>query len=302
MAYQTGVSGSVNDLMTALLAFASSNGFTLGATWSFESLSYVSLVKDGIHFIFAYDSTVLYINTATATSGSGALTTQTGAAAVSMQINQIAGPHISYHFFCDGTACHAAVEIATEVFSHFNFGFVTKNGTWTGGAFVTGTTIGATGAARGLLSARNFFPFYTVDIGGATVLPTLSRPHIRSDVANVNGISPFGTGATFPGSSSTVFNKAWLSAGGGRPLMLANPNVFNGRSVIVPVTLLQSSTLEAAPYFQIGHVPNAGVINIANIQPKTTVNTDWMVFPIGQKGSSGTAYIHSLNYAMAYKK
>jgi hypothetical protein len=302
MAYQTGVSGSVNDLVTALLAFAGANGFTASTAWTSGADSLVTLTKNSIFFVFQYNSTLLSLNTATAVSGSGAATAQTGAAAVSMQVNQIAGPHISYHFFCDGEACHAAVEIATNVFSHINFGFVTKNGSWTGGAFVTGSTTTPTAGAveRQLLSGYNLLPFHTLTRVNDVNTPSSSKPHIRTDIANVNGVSGMAVG--FSGASSTVFNKAWLVDGGGRPLLTASPNAFNGRSVIAPITLIQSTSGIDGPYYQMGHVPNAGVINIATIEPKADVNTDWMVFPIGQKGTSGTGHINSGNYAMAYKK
>lgn len=301
MAYQTGVSGSVNDFMTALLGFASANGFTAGATWTNAGLSIVTLVKSGIYFTFAYNTTQLFVNTATSVTGAGTLQAQPGAAAVSMLINPITGPHISYHFFCDGTVCNAVAEVATNVFSHLNFGFVTKNGSWTGGAFTSGTNTTSSSAtnAKQVTSGYNIIPFNTTTFTTGPNQPT-NVPHLRSDVTAVNGISGFG--GSISGGVSQTFNKAWIDSGGGRPLVQASPNVFNGRSVIVPITLLQATLTTSAPYYQIGHVPNAGVINITNIEPKELVNTDWMVFPIGQKGSAGGGYMESLFYGMAYKQ
>lgn len=301
MAYQTGVSGSVNDFMTALLTFASANGFTVGPTWTDAGNPQVTLLKDGIYFTFAYNATQVGMNTATSLSGSGTLQSQPGAAAVSMLINPITGPHISYHFFCDGEVCNAVAEVATNVFSHLNFGFVTKNGSWGGGAFVTGTNTTTSGVAgaKGVLSGYNVIPFNTVSISIGGSMPP-NRSHLRSDIVSVGGIS--GLGSDIAGSTNSSFNKGWLSDGGGRPLVQASPNAFNGRSVIVPITLIQASIGVSGPYYQLGHVPNAGILNIATIEPKAIVNTDWMVFPIGQKGASGGGYIESGNYAMAYKQ
>lgn len=301
MAYQTGVSGSVNDFTTALTTFAAANGFTAGPAWTNAGVSFLTLLKDGIYFVFGHNSTQLVLNTATSITGTGNEREQPGAAAVTMLINPIVGPHISYHFFCDGTVCNAVAEVATNVFSHVNFGFVTKNGSWTGGAFVSGTNTTTSGAvgAKGVLSGYNVIPFHTTSIGAGSTLPG-NKPHIRSSITAVNGISGFGTDLT--GSASVSYNKGWFSEAGGRSLVLSNPNIFNGRSVIVPITMIQSSAGSSGPYYQLGHVPNAGIINIANIEPKSIVNTDWMVFPIGQKGTAETAYIASSNYAMAYKQ
>jgi len=299
MSYQTGVSGSVNDFIGALFSFLTAADFTESTSWTNGSDTYRTLLKDGIYFVIAFNADNIFLNTATSLSGSGGTTAQPGAASSSMLVNKVTGPHISYHLFYDGMACNAVIEVATNVFAHLNFGFVTKNGVWTGGAFVSGNYTTTT-TNLDLLGSYNYLPFHTRTFNNDGQPPASVKQHLRSDITTVNGLSGFG--ATFTNASTTTFNKAWVDAGGGRMLLNANPNAFNGRSVIVPITLIQSSTGTGGPYYQIGHIPNAGLINIANIEPKAIVNTDWMVFPIGLKGSVGSTYIRSFNTAMAYRQ
>lgn len=304
MAYQTGTTTSVSDLITTLFSFATANGFTAGSTWTNGSYSVATLVKGGIYFIFEYKSDDLLMNTATALTGSGAALAQTGAAAKSLDIFPIQGPHVSYHMFADGNAIHVAVEITTNVFTHLNFGMITKNGSWTGGAFITGSRspsiASPTPAQLAVNATYSNFPFYTIGPTGSGNNQPVYYGHIRSDALGTGKMATFGS-VNVSNASDACYCVSWLDDGG-MPILDASPNASNGRSVILPITLIQSTLGLTGPYFQLGHIPNAGLINIANLNPKDLVNTDWMVFPIGIKGSTNGTYINSLNYAMAYKK
>lgn len=301
MAYSTGVSSSVSDLMTALMSFATANGFTAGSTWANGSYTVVTLSKGGIHFVFQYKSDEIFLNTATSVLGSAGPLSQPGAASSNCVINRITGPHVGYHFFSDGTALHVAVEVATNAFTHFNFGFITKNGSWTGGAFVTGTYAGGLNSSQlGIRQPYNNYPFYTYGNVGSQNNTPASFGHMRSDVVSTNGLCTWGSN-TISNAQNGVYNSAWADDMG-RELVIVGPNASNGRTPIVPICVLQATSGVSGPYYQLGQVPNAGLINIASIDPKAIVNTDWMVFPIGQKGDLSSIYINSFNYAMAYKK
>ena len=308
MAYQTGPSASPVDLMAALAAFIAPHGFVAQTPWTNGAYTIQSFLKNGVYYNFQYNVSELNLSTSLAISGSGLITAQSGALNVLMKIKQIVGPHIGYHYFTDGKAVHCVVEIVTGVFTHFNFGEITKNGNWGGGAFVTGSSIkdGSLSfpAEADLISGYNQYPFMTYSTMGNTgVTSQTGIGHVRSDTNGAGRICPMGWNsiASSP-NTDIVYCLAWVS-NEGRRLINASPNTYNGRAVIMPITLLQATTAATGPYFQLGHVPNAGVVNMTNINPKDVVNSDWMAFPIGQKNSTaGTVYINSQMYGMAYKK
>lgn len=313
MAYQTGVSTTLADLISTLITFAKANGFTEGPSWSIQDtdpyygypVTYAikSLVKDGVYFNFAYpqDSTTTYLwmNTASAAGGAGRLVAQQGAHPYSCRTDNLIGPYVGYHLFGDGSVVNVAVEIVTGVFVHFNFGVMQKNGDFVGGQFVTGQSLyTVSGASRqDLFNDYHFIPFDTTRVGSARSYGGVSSGHVRSQVS----------GPTVPlsrndsGSTSRAFTTGWAS-NAGRPLLDNSPNKFNGRAVLVPINFVQASSFDSGPYYQLGTVANARVVNIANLNPKEMVNTDWMVFPVSQKRGPGTVYVNSGDYGLAYRK
>lgn len=300
MAYSTGVSATISDLMTALVNFAVANGWT-SSTWTASGKTLVALTRSGAEYVvIEYDATTVLMNTASAVVGSGLAVAQTNAAPVNGAIRPIQAPHVGYHLFTDGLAVHCCVEVVSGVFTHINFGLLTKNGTWTGGTFVTGSCQSTNAGLpyTQLLNGYNTFPFAA---GGDVGVPNVSfaaTMHFRS---SINGA---GRTAILGATNQSGMDAGWGTAFAtnmGRDL-LSGPNAVNGRAIIVPVNVVQATSGTSGPYYQLGNVPNAGMVNIANLDPKAVVNTDWMLFPIGQKNGSGAVYIDSGNYAMAYKK
>lgn len=299
MAYQTGVTSSLLDLINTLFTFAESNGFTRGPTGSSGTnpvYDNYSLVKNGIYYTFQIPRTgtvFLYMNTAEAFTGSAWSLNNPG----SLRIAQIAGPHVGYHFFADQYAIHVVVEIVTNVFVHFNFGEIKKNGTWKGGQFITGLTW-FDGVYERLHWSSSYVstPFDTYSIGSSSTTSQDIKGHVRCQ------LSPQATSGI---STSITDGRCWFSAMAdnyGRTLVNRSPNSMNGRAVLVPLNLIHGSTQNNGPYYQLGHVTNAAVVNIRNLNPKEVVNGDWMVFPMSQKNGPATTYINSGNYGMAYKR
>lgn len=312
MAYQTGVSTTLADLISTLITFAKANGFSEGPSWQFQdqdpyngyfdTYTAKSLVKDGIYYNFAYpQSTTVYLwmNTASAAGGNGGLRAQQGAHPVNCRTDNLIGPHVGYHFFSDGSTINVAVEIVTGVFVHFNFGVIQRNGDFTGGEFVTGQALYTVSqdSRKNMFNDYHFIPFDTNNVGGARSYGGVISSHIRSQVS----------GPTVPlcrndtGSNTRAFTTGW-AGNAGRPLLDNSPNKVNGRAVLVPINFVQASSQDAGPYYQLGTVGNARVVNIANLNPKETVNTDWMVFPVSQKNGPGSVYVNSANYGLAYHK
>ena len=309
MAYQTGVTSSLADLITTLQSFADANGFDLGPSGTYtgtaidgasKTFNIVSLVKNGIYYLFAQPTTgtvYLWMNSA------GSYTGGTGANWTNIhthwcRTDNLAGPHVGYHFFGDGNCVNTVVEIVTNVFVHFSFGELTKNGAYAGGQYVTGQgVVGITppGDLNNLFNEYNYIPFGAGDVGSQGTNYASISGHIRTPISGPTAaiqriVNPTTTWNT--GMAATV----------GRPMLQVSPNTMNGRAVLVPIAFVQSSSLGVGPYYQLGFVGNARMVNIANLQPKETVNTDWMVFPISQKNGPATVYMNSGNYGIAYKK
>lgn len=301
MAYSNGISTSVSDLVTATLSFAVTNGWTSGSTWTNGAYTISSVSKNSIHYMLAYNASELYLNSSKAISGTGTVASQTGAAQTSCRIHPIAGPHVGYHLFTDGVALHCAVEVTTNSFTHFSFGEVTKTGTFNGGQFVTGSCMQLSGTITPLSlqidSSSSDTPFATLSVGGT--INNVSFGHMRMDALSANSI--YSLGGAFTGTSGTCWNIAWASQSM-RFVINGGPNTFNGRAVIIPMQFIAASSGILTPYYQIGCLMNCGLISTININPKDIVNTDWMVFPIGTKGTTSSTSINSQNYGIAYKK
>lgn len=303
MAYQAGVTASLTDLITTLQTFCVANGFTIETGWSYTNLSIVYdvyvLKKNGIYFNFAVPRTgtvYLFMNTASANLGTGTIESQTGAFGASCRVDYLAGPHVGYHFFADELSVNVAVEVVTNVFTHINFGELEKNGAWSGGQFVTGfSRASGTSGMNDINDVNNYRPFDTAAIGSPASPSTGSCSHVRNPVQ-----APASAIGRAQGTIR-AYATGWAS-NAGRNLIDVSPNAFNGRAVLVPINIVLESSGGSGPYYQLGTVHNARHVNIANLQPKETVNTDWMVFPVCQKNGPGTNYPNSGNYGMAYKK
>lgn len=312
MAYQTGVSTTLADLISTLITFAKANGFTEGPSWQVQdtdpyygyadTYTIKSLVKDGIYFNFAYpQNTTIYLwmNTASSAGGSGRLNAQQGAHPYNCRTDNLVGPHVGYHFFSDGNVINVAVEIVTGVFVHFNFGVMQKNGDFTGGQFVTGQAVYAssTTSKQDLWNDYHFLPYDTSQVGSTRSYGSVMSGHVRTPISGPT--QPLARNDS--GSNTRVYTTGW-ARNAGRQLIDNSPNKTNGRAVLVPINFVQASSADNGPYYQLGTVLNARVLNIANLNPKEMVNTDWMVFPVSQKNGPGSVYVNSGNYGLAYRK
>lgn len=338
MAYQTGVSSSKEDLLNAVFTFAQDHGFTVGPSQTLTSsalegsvniqvtYNITSLVKGGVYFLFAipnpevttnlYSSGFIYMNTATGWDGSNF----TGIDAYWTRGDRFEGPHVGYHLFCDGLTVAVAVEVVTNVFCHFMFGSITKNGSWAGGEFVAAmswsrysshanyiglnTTVAYISTHFGFLQTS-----YTASRGtsGSNGLRSFAGGHVRTPM--------FGPVAQFNANRSAAHSMLFEGGTVGsasvpysfRMLVRSSPNSFNGRSVLLPVQFFQSSgmatsAVPASPHLQLGYLGNVAHVNVRDLQPKEVVNGDWMVFPVCEKNGSGAPYPNTFDYGYAFKK
>lgn len=307
MAYATGVPSNFNDVVNALINFmVSDGGFTLGSTWTFSGspttpdtastgTSYTAraLSRDGQFVTLCWKTTApdaLFMNSSTAISTSLKLYNQTGAAPASCKVTVGTTP-VRYHLFSDGNATHCVVERLSGVFVHINAGVIQKYGSFTGGIFVSGTGWGSD--ANAIFSTAHCRPF-----DGKNSSTSIAG-HVRASylTASVAYFTDAETGFGFVRGLPLLID--WL--------LDRSPNSYNGRAALLPIELvigLELGTSAPTAYKPLGRVNNAAYLNIANLNPGDTLLTDWMVFPLSAKnaGGTGTGFVNSLNYGLAYRK
>ncbi len=307
MAYQTGVASSLPDLISTVFNFAKANGFADAGSWSYtqsgNTYNLRSLSKGGVFFNFsvlASGNAFLYLNTASGQTSGATDNAQLGACPWSTRVDNLAGPYVGYHLFCDGSVVNVVVEIVTGVFVHFNFGTIQKNGDFVGGDFVTGLAISSRNSTSlmNIWDSYHFLPFDgNNDVGSPASYGSSMSSHVRTPISGP--VAGIGRNDSTP---TEAYCTCWAS-NAGRPLLLNSPNKVNGRAVLVPINFVQASSGKSTgPFYQLGTVANARAINIANLNPKQMVNTDWMVFPVSQKNGPGTTYLNSGNMGLAYRK
>jgi hypothetical protein len=325
MAYATGVSTTITDLVNAMFAFAKANGFTAGPTWtkvrtngqtqsssptadeSNRTYQCAALVKGGQYFTFSWadDADMICGNLATAIDTGVQIQYQVGACpgggyishTSNCFLNPAHGPHVSYHLFGDGKMVHLALEIVAGVFIHFSFGMAT----------------GVAGVAD--------FPCMSGQYAAPQYLTDSTNTYHRLPWWNQGGygFSPYGLGSHMARSPLTgratnvgyntnetdrryMFIPVCTDNHGLKAPIYSGPNQFNSRAPIFPVQLVESTVAEQSPFYQLGEVSGVGHMNIRNIAPKEIVNTDWMCFPLSQKNGPGTSFLNTGNRGIAYKK
>lgn len=326
MAYATGTSSTIDELLSAVINFAVANaGFTVGPNWTTTVRPYNggqaegvdpnykvrSLVKSGIYYFFQFkeDYGRLYMTTATGSNGTGAIQQQPGAPTyLGGYVNHthnsfcepIAGPHVAYFLFAQGGMVHVAVEIVPNVFVHFSFGeAIGLGGLPDFACLMAFKSYGS--YLYDHLSAYHRLP-WTNSNGYEGQSYQEGQNHIRSPITGA--VAGWGAGS-FEGDIRRAFNPIDAAGHGLREIVQARgtgASTFNNRAPLFPVNIVESSVGHMGPYYQIGMAPGVAHVNIQNIGPKEIVNTDWMVFPISQKNGNGTTYLNTGNRGIAYKK
>ena len=135
MAYETGVASTPQDLINKLCTFAAANG------WSQHTLNAGRGVSNGnVVLAFAWTSTEMWTQAATAIDTGAAWDAQPGTSAIVHKCDLGAGPYTAYHFYAvteDSKPLLAAcVEISAGIFRHWIGCDLVKFGSgWTGGTY-----------------------------------------------------------------------------------------------------------------------------------------------------------------------
>lgn len=323
MTYATGSGATIASVMDAMSLFAQTNaGMTesvrraetihnrLGVN---ETMTVICLTKGSSNWWFAYGPTDLQSFLAD-TNGGAVFGTTGGTQAPSIsRVWPVAPPFTSYHLFTEGTVVHVAFEMSSGAWAHLNFGDVTKYGTWTGGSYISVTNAGDNGidaTSATFLNSATLIGFQGLfgELGSNGSGHTQSTSKIRitkgaRTYGNFNYNSQIGLndGATTPVCALA------LTPGVSDMLTRDQPNIFNNRAMGPRLELFVSDTniIFAGGtnlWLPIGFIPNLRFINIALLNPKDLINTDWMTFPLQAKVGLLNQFAGSGNYGIAVRK
>lgn len=333
MAFQTGTSSSIENLMTQLSTFLQANGWTQDFFTSGDP-GRIGLHKNNIYVAFqwteATDGGVLavYQNLSndnsssvwlsTGDSGQGVASLTASLFDSSRHINLFAGPHTGYYFFENDASpayCHVVVEVDAGLFRHFGFGEIDKIGDWIGGEYcycqywaqaTTQLDDPANGAHAMCLDGRsdaNISLQSTMHVEGYQNEP---------EAATQWAITGRGSQTVGNGGTDRAGNIRWIAAGGWRysreflALHGFRISLFNAYKPLVPmpIELLDvSSTPEVV--FRVGYQADVRMCNIANIDPGQIINIagdNWYFFPWVRKQFLQNNTDESWDAGVAYKR
>lgn len=298
MAYQTGTAATVDQLLQAIQAFAVNNGYTSHGDWTVGNSHFYGLQKGSEYFLLEQpnSSDTIRMDVASSIStgnGWGSQGVASGGGGNACYVYPINSPYTSYHLFSTAGNIFAAVECAPGQYNHLMLGVVTKVGSWTGGGFVAGGYYYRPSAWGYDFRSRYLLQPFSYDKHNAT---RASRVRITINGNNVAHISEEARAPTTKGYCQYVEDE-------GRFLLdRSKPNPFNRRAVMLqPQLFVKDETLDR--WRPIGYIEGVRSLRIDVLNAKDVINTDWMVFPFGQKNGAG-AYIwpSSKNYGVAYQQ
>lgn len=297
MAYQTGSETSTSGLISAIHTFAIANaGFVHAGAWVYGGLQHYALFKDGEYFIFRAQADRIDMMLATDINTAASLTAQPGGSAYPTTVFPLTPPYTSYHLFANSSCVRVAVECSPGRYNHLAFGHVVKTGEWTGGGFVTGQYYGPSGYG----SYTSGYNSRLLD-GGNNSSYGSSSPSNKSLLRvhhNGKTLAQFSNG-TRTGHARVVCPTMYAPMG--YVLLDNSPNLFNMRSAMPPAIIYLWDELLSA-YRPLGYVDGIRAVNILNLNPKDTVNGDWMVFPLGEKNGSANGWPNTADIGVAFQK
>ena len=331
MAFQTGTSTSIENLLTQLSTFLVANGWTedffntialdvgsigFSKNGIFVSMQYTEATDGGTMAMYqataADQSPTTDPWTATGDSGNGNQTNTASSFDNSRCVNAFAGSHTAYFFFENDASpayCHVVVEVDAGRYRHFGFGEIVKTGDWVGGEYCYGQFIDPQSTRIDLPSSA----FHTV--GMDNIGFNVSRnPTMRVDgyPGEPDPLTEWAVlGEVTPGNDSAG-NPRWRCWGGWRNSR--EFSAFHGFQVslasaykpLFPCPIELRDTAPAPDLaFRVGAQADVRMCNIANLDPGQVINIagdDWYFFPWTRKQFLQNNTEESWNAGVAYRR
>jgi hypothetical protein len=323
MAYETNSFSSISDVMTKLSTFAVANGWTedhveanqLFLTKSTVSVSFCWATSSptvvGIFQQLAFLNASTDPGSHTDDSGNGSFST-TDTTVDNERHVIIPDTGGTYWFFEQDTYLHIVIErgAGTQSFSHFGFGILNKEGTWTGGEYCYGMLRTGTTGTSALASSANYSFGLDALAAGTTPDSHCATMHMEG-MPNQAGSGKWGLvwgGGTATLTDTAAVARANVSGGfRGGPIARAygrfGGSPIDGLIPMYPIGTWYDDPSNARWYY-LGSQPDVRGVSIESFTggQEVVIGSDtWVMFPVRYKTATGASG-GTRNLGIAYKK
>lgn len=330
MAFQTGTSTSIENLLQTLSTFLVANGWTqdfattgdpgrIGFSKNsvFVAFQYTEATDNGVMAMYQStsndDGTSVWLSTGD--SGNGVASAVASTFDTQRCVNEFAGPHSNYWFFENDSSpayCHVVVEVDAGRFRHFGFGEIDKIGDWTGGEYAYGhywsqvTTFIDDPKASG-----HHIGLDAIGIGGSQNYPATMRIDGHTGEPSAATIWASLRMDSTPGNDRAG-NARWSALAGWRSGREFNTvcGIRISQAVaykpLVPIAMdvVNFGSVPDAVY-RVGYQADVRMVNIGNLDPGQIINIagdNWYFFPWVRKQFLLNNTEESWNAGVAYKR
>ncbi len=331
MAFQTGTSTSIENLLTQLSTFLQANGWTeeffntitgdvgsIGFSKNsiFVSFQYTEATDGGAMAIYqataADPSPTTDPWTATGDSGNGAQNNTPSNFDGSRSVNQFAGPHTAFFFFENNASpayIHVVVEVDAGRYRHFGFGELDKIGDWSGGEYVYGHRWDQSTSNR---IDQPSSGFHNIGLDATTFVTQGSTMRVSGYPGEPDPLTEWAHIIDGGSGSDSAGNPRWNAIGGWRGSR--EFSAFHGIRIslgsaykpLIPVPLELLDTGPAPDLVRrVGFQADVRMVNIANIDPGQVINIageDFYFFPWVRKQFLENDTEESWNAGVAYRR
>lgn len=333
MAFQTGTTTSIENLMTQLSTFLQANGWTedyfnsgdpgtiaFSKNQNFVSFQFSETADTNLGTMAIYQARANDASpttqpwTATGDSGAGVASVVTSTFDNGLCCNAFAGPHTNFWFFEQDSGpayVHVVVEIDAGRFKHFGFGQIDKIGDWVGGEYVYGIKLFQGGQSSDPISAFNNYGLDSSNnqINAGTGPATMRVDGHSGEPSAATIWAEFKDGTS---GNDRAGNARWKGVHGWRSspefaafywLRISEATAFKP---LFPISLaVQDFSGAPDSLFRLGFQADVRMCNIANISPAKIINIggdNWYFFPVIRKQRLQVNTEESWNWGVAYKR
>lgn len=333
MAFQTGSSTSIENLMVQLSSFLTANGWTQDFLVTGDG-GVIGYSKNGVFVCFKWAETstggalAVYQNTsndnstnlwlATGDSGAGAASNSLSSLAQGRSVNMFQGPHAGYWFFENDSApayCHVVVEVGSGRFRHFGFGEIDKIGAWTGGEYAYGHWWDQAATSIDVPASINHdigLDAYSTKSPGQGFRGTMRVSGYTDEPNLATEWALMGTGVSDAAGTDRAGVARYPAAGGWRGSREINHmagfriSLFNAFKPMSPIPIeLKNFTGFPNKTRRVGYQADVRMVNIGNLDPGQIINIagdNWYFFPWVRKQFLQANTEESWNGGIAYKR